>query len=83
MSFSSVDIYGNELEKVGKVEYEIAADSFHIEVNHPLPKELSDSVVAEEEHALRISYPQMFVQGRPVPGHKRVKVTIELLEGRE
>ena len=81
MSFSKVDVYTNDLEKVGKVEYEICADSFHIEVEHPLPSILSDYVVAEEEHALRISYPQQFIQSRPIPGNRRVRVTIEMLEG--
>ena len=86
MSFTNIDISGDELEKVKKIAYEISANVFNVQTKTPTPPqyfgiENESAIIAEKEHELRITYPQVFINGRPVGGSKRVRVTIELLDG--
>ena len=86
MSFTNIDVFGDELERVKKIAYEISADIFNIQAITPTPPqyfgiENESAIIAEEEHELRITYPQVFINGRPVSGSKRIRVTIELLDG--
>lgn len=86
MSFTNIDVFCDELEKCKKLVCEMSASVFNVQSKTPTPPqyfgiENETKIIAEEEHELRITYPQVFINGRPVSGSKRMRVTIELLDG--